>query len=359
MNKQLTAKPVQGISYFRETMIKLIYSPYTLNFRRPFKIAHGVRSTTPVTIVKMEYEGLTAHGEASMPPYLGESHQTVASFLDKVVPLMKEFRDPTDIANILNEIDRLAPGNSAAKAAVDIALHDLIGKMEGKSCWKIFGAENRPVTTSYTLGIDEPSILNEKVKEGNEFRVFKVKLNGEDDRKVITAIRAVTDKVIAVDVNQGWKDRNEALEMIHWLKEQNVLFVEQALPKDRWDDANWLYENSPLPLFADESIQRYADLDRMKDCFHGINIKLMKCTGLHEAQKMIKKARAMELKILIGCMSETSCAISAAAQLAPLTDHADLDGNLLIKNDLFEGVKVEDGRLILNNEPGIGAKMLS
>jgi L-Ala-D/L-Glu epimerase / N-acetyl-D-glutamate racemase len=142
--------------------------------------------------------------------------------------------------------------------------------------------------------------------------------------------------------------------MIHWLAERNVLFVEQPLHKNNIDDARWLYEKSPLPLYADESIQRYSDIDMIKDCFHGINIKLMKCTGMYEAYNMILRGREHGLKILIGCMSETSCAISAAAQLSPLADHADLDGPLLIKNDLFSGITFSKGKIVLNESPGIG-----
>jgi L-Ala-D/L-Glu epimerase len=179
-------------------------------------------------------------------------------------------------------------------------------------------------------------------------------LNGENDKLIINTIRSISDKPIAIDVNQGWKDKYNALEMLNWLSDKNILFVEQALPKDNSDDARWLFERSPLPLFADESIQRYADIDKVKDCFHGINIKLMKCTGMFEAYKMIKRARELNLKILIGCMSETSCAISAAAQLTPLADYADLDGALLIKNDLFDGITFLDGKIVLNEMPGIG-----
>jgi len=155
-------------------------------------------------------------------------------------------------------------------------------------------------------------------------------------------------------VNQGWKDKFHALEMIEWLQNKNVLFIEQPLPKENIDDMHWLFERSSLPLYADESVQRYIDIDTVKNCFHGINIKLMKCTGMNEANKMISYARKLNLKILIGCMSETSCAVSAAAQLTPFADYADLDGPLLIKNDLFEGIQFIDGKITLNEMPGIG-----
>ena len=335
--------------------MKLIATPYTLQFKRPFKIAHGTRSSTPIVIIQLEHGGITGYGEASMPPYLGESHESVLAFLKKAEPILNKFKDPFEIEIILNEIDELEQFNTAAKASIDIALHDLIGKLKNKPCWQLFnGDKNATPFTTYTLGIDEPEIIKQKVSEGNEYKILKVKLNGENDKLIIDTIRSVSDKPIAIDVNQGWKDKHKALEMLHWLTDRNVLFVEQALPKNNLDDAHWLLDKSPIPLFADESIQRYADIDKVKDCFNGINIKLMKCTGMFEANKMIMRARELNLKVLIGCMSETSCAISAAAQLSPKVDHADLDGALLIKNNLFDGITFQNGKITLNEMPGIG-----
>jgi len=168
----------------------------------------------------------------------------------------------------------------------------------------------------------------------------------------------VTDVPIYVDVNQGWKDKQKALEMVHWLKEQGIEFVEQPLPKTQVEDLAWLTENSPLPIIADEAFQRLTDVAAFKGIYSGINIKLMKSTGLREAHKMITVARALDMHVMIGCMTETSCAVSAAAQLSPLVDWADLDGNLLISNDIYEGVKVIDGKVTLNELPGIGIKKI-
>lgn len=332
----------------------LRFSPHTLYFKHPFKIAHGTRSSTPIVLVELEHEGFIGYGEASMPPYLGESHETVLTFLKKVAPLLLS-ADPMKIETIIGSIDGIAPGNTAAKAAVDIALHDLKGKMLATPCWKMFNLNeaNTPYTT-FTLGIDTTEVMIEKIAEANAFRILKVKLNGEQDKELIETIRNHTDKPIAVDVNQGWKSKEEALRMIEWLSSRNVLLVEQPLDKNKLEDTAWLYERSPLPLFADESVQRYNDIDLVKDCFHGINIKLMKCTGMYEANKMIQYARSLQLKVLIGCMSETSCAISAAAQLSPLADFADLDGCLLMKNDLFTGIDFIAGKITLNTFPGIG-----
>ncbi len=335
--------------------MKLTFKPHTLYFKRPFRIAHGVRSSTPIVLTQLEHLGVIGLGEACLPPYLGETHASALTFLNKAAELLSTRQNPFAIETILQEIDNIAPGNTAAKASVDIALHDLVGKLQNKPCWQIFGCDkNKTPYTSYTLGVDEPDVIKEKVTEGETFRILKVKLNGENDKTIISTIRDITDKPIVIDVNQGWEDKHDALEMIEWLNDKNVLFIEQPLPKNNFDDAAWLFEKSPIPIFADESIQRYSDINNMKDCFHGINIKLMKCTGLHEAFKMISKAREFNLQVLIGCMSETSCAVSAAALLSPLVDYADLDGPLLIKNNLFDGIKYVDGKITLNELPGIG-----
>lgn len=335
--------------------MELTFKPEQLYFKRPFKIAHGVRLSTPIVLTQLEHQGVVGFGEASMPPYLGETHESVLFFLNKAAVLLSKHQDPFCIDAILKEIDGIAPDNTAAKASVDIALHDLVGKLLNKPCWQIFnGDKNNTPYTTYTLGIDEPEVIKEKVAEGENYKILKVKLNGENDKTIISTIRNITDKIIAIDVNQGWQDKYHALEMIEWLSDKNVLFIEQPLPKSNLDDAAWLFERSPLLLFADESIQRYSDMDMIKDCFHGINIKLMKCTGMHEAFKMITRARELNLKILMGCMSETSCAVSAAAQLSPLVDYADLDGPLLIKNNLFDGIEFINGKVTLNELPGIG-----
>lgn len=347
----------QIVSIFMNKFLqmKLSFQPFTLQFKHPFKIAHGVRSSTPVVIVKIAYEEFVGYGEASMPPYLGESHETVIRFLEKAKLILEKLDYPFNMDEVLNEIDAIEQNNTAAKASIDIALHDLIGKITNQPIWNYFNADklNAPPTT-FTIGIDEPEVLKQKVNEAIDYKMFKVKLNGEDDQLIINTIRSITDKPIAVDVNQGWKSKEDAIRMIEWLATQNVVLIEQPLLKTNLEDAYWLYQRSPLPIYADEAVQRLKDIHLVKDCFHGINIKLMKCTGLNEANKMIKNAINNNLKILIGCMSETSCAISAAAQLSPFANYADLDGALLIKNNLFEGVSFVEGKIVLNEKPGIG-----
>jgi len=334
--------------------LKLTYKPYTLELKHVFTIATNSRTTTPVVLTEIEYNGLIGFGEASLPPYLGESHQTVSDFLSKVD--LSKYENVFDLENILIDIDKIAPGNTAAKASVDIALHDLVGKLLNQPWYNIWGFDKEKTPyTSFTIGIDTPDVVRTKVKEAEEYKILKVKLGRETDKEMIETIRSVSDTPLTVDVNQGWKDKNFALEMIHWLKERNVLFVEQPMPKTQIDDMAWVTERSPLPTIGDESVQRSEDVMKAHGVFSGINIKLMKCTGMREAHKMILLARALGMKVMLGCMTETSCAISAESHLSPMVDWADLDGALLIKNDVFDGTKIIDGKVTLMERPGIGA----
>jgi L-Ala-D/L-Glu epimerase len=336
--------------------MKLRFLPYTLELRHAFTIATNSRTSTPAMLVEVERDGITGYGEAAMPPYLGETQQTAAAFFTRAEPLFARLADPFVLEDILPAIDALAPANTAAKAALDIALHDWIGKKLGAPWYRIWGLDpaKAPVT-SFTIGIDTADVVRAKTREAAPFKIIKVKLGRENDREMIEAIRSVTDKPITVDANQGWTNREGALREIEWLAARGVVFIEQPMPKAQLDDTAWLRERSPLPLIADEACQRLADVAGLRGVFDGINIKLMKCTGLREAHRMVTLARALGMKVMLGCMTETSCAISAAAQLSPLVDWADLDGAVLIKNDCFDGATIVDGKITLPDRPGIGA----
>lgn len=336
----------------------LSFEPYELKLKHVFTVSSFSRSTTPGVQVRIDYDGYTGYGEASMPPYLGQTVESVCSFLKKVD--LEQFPDPLCIDDILTYIDNLSDGDSAAKAAVDIALHDLVGKIIGAPWHRMLGLnpEKTPNTT-YTIGIDTDEMVKLKTREvAGQFKILKVKLGTPRDREMIRAIREVSDLPIAVDVNQGWKNKKKALDEIFWLKEQGIVMVEQPMPKEMLDANAWLTERSPLPTFADEAIQRLKDIPAIKGAYTGINIKLMKCTGMREAWKMMNYARAEGMKVMIGCMTETSCAIAAAAHLSPAVDFADLDGNLLIANDIFRGTTVVDGKITLNQLPGIGIEKI-
>lgn len=341
----------------------LRYFPYELQLRHTFTVATSSRTTTQGVQVEIEYEGLIGYGEASMPPYLQKelgTLESVQAFLKRVQDIIGEFDDPFKLEEILSRIDSMSESDAAAKAAVDIALHDLVGKMLGAPWYKIWGfdAAKAPSTT-FTIGIDTPDVVRAKTKEcAEKFNILKVKLGRDNDKEMIETIRSVTNLPIAIDANQGWKDKKYALDMIHWLKERGIVMIEQPMPKTQIDDIAWVTEHSPLPVFADESIQRLKDVAAQKGIFSGINIKLMKCTGMREAWKMLNLARAMDMKVMIGCMTETSCACSAAAQLSPAVDFADLDGNLLIANDRFRGMEVVNGKITIPDLPGIGVVKL-
>jgi L-alanine-DL-glutamate epimerase-like enolase superfamily enzyme len=338
--------------------MKLSWKPYTLRFRHPFRIAHGVRSTTPVVFTRIEHKGFCGYGEAALPPYLTESQESVDAFL-RLVHLEK-FSSPDDIHTIMIYVEQLAPGNTAAKAAIDIALHDLSGKIQKKPVYELFGADpNLTPCTSLTIGMDSPEMIRRKITEASGFPVLKVKLGGSDDLLLLRTVSECTDKSFSVDVNQGWTDKVMALDMICRMKEMHVTFVEQPFDKDNFADQIWLKERSPLPIIADESCQRFDDIERCHQAFDGINIKLMKCGGLIEAKRMIEEAEKRDLRILIGCMSETSCAVSAAASLTPFVEWADLDGPLLISNNVFDGITYEAGKIRLPARPGTGAVMVT
>jgi L-Ala-D/L-Glu epimerase len=333
----------------------LRFKPYELHLRHVFTVAEGSRSTTPVMLTELEYNNIIGFGEASMPPYLGENHETARSFLSKID--IAQFESPFLMEDILAYVDQLAPGNYAAKASVDIALHDLVGKLMNQPWYKIWGLNPKKTPfTSFTIGMDKPDVMKAKVREASPYRILKVKLGQGNDKAMIEAVRSETDKPICVDINQGWTDKNMALEMAHWLKDKGVVFIEQPMSKTSFDDTAWLTQNSPLPIIADEAFQTIGDFKKVQGAYSGVNIKLMKCGGLRSAFIMIKMARSLGMKVMIGCMTETSCAVTAAAQLSPLVDWADLDGNLLIDNDVFVGATIDDGKVILPNGPGIGIR---
>ena len=339
----------------------LSWEPYELQLRHTFTVSSYSRSTTPDVQVRINYDGFTGWGEASMPPYLGHTVESVCESLSRID--LARFSDPFQIEDILAYIDSLGGIAPPAKAAVDIALHDLYGKLLAQPLWRIWGLNPAKTPhTTFTIGIDTPEVVREKTKEAaGKFSILKVKVgqSPEKDHAMIEAVRSVTDVPLAVDANQGWADKFDALGEIYWLQDHGVVMVEQPMPKNRIQDTAWLRERVDLPIFADESVQGVKDIARLRGAFDGINIKLMKCGGLAEARKMIAVARSYGMKVMLGCMTETSCAVTAAAQISPGVDFADLDGNLLISNDRFRGVTLDrNGRLILPDGPGLGLELV-
>jgi len=333
--------------------MRLGSSRFDLKLKHPFTISRGSRDVSPVVFVQIEHDGIVGFGEAAPSNRYGESVETVEAFFAKLD--VRRFVDPFQLESILDYVDGIAADNTSAKAAIDIALHDWIGKKVGLPLYKYWGLDKQKAPlTSMTIGIDEPEMIQRKVREAEEYPILKIKLGRANDEAVIRAIRQVTKKALRVDANEGWKTKEVALEKIKWLEQEGVEFVEQPLPAGDLAGTAWLRDRVNLPLIADENSIRLSDVSRLQGVFDGINIKLMKCTGLREALKMVHTARACGLKVMVGCMIESSVGISAAAQLSPLIDYADLDGNVLISNDPFDGVKIIEGKLALPDRPGIG-----
>ncbi|TKC00525.1 dipeptide epimerase [Pedobacter cryophilus] len=335
--------------------MKITHKAFELELKYPFTIAKFSRTSTPLMLIEINYEGFIGLGEASMVPYMGESLATATAFLKKVN--LSPFSYPFNMDEIMAYLDELAPGQPAIKAAIDIALHDLSGKIAQQPCYEFFGSspDKMPFTT-FTIGIDEPDIIIKKINDAlaDDFKLLKIKLGRNTDKVLIKTIRSVTNLPLYVDANQGWTDKHEGLEMAYWLKEQGVLLIEQPMPKEDIEGNAWLTAHSPIPTVGDEAVQRLADVEKAEGIYHGINIKLMKSAGMHEAFKMIKAARKHHLKVLIGCMSETSIATLAGAALAPLCDWADLDGPFLTSNNPYQTPKFIGGKYILEAKAGLG-----
>lgn len=333
--------------------MKIEVEPLIVKFKHPFGISRWTRTVSRGIIVRVSQDGITGLGEASPNQRYGETLESSTAFAEGV-PLPDVMR-PEILEETILQVWSKGEGEYSAKAAIDMALFDWVGKVSGKPLYRMWGKDKpHGVTTSFTLGIDTPDVMRQKAEETGPYRVLKLKVGTDSDHVNFEAVRSVTDKVIRVDANEGWKDKHQALDRIHWLNEQNVELVEQPMPAGSWDDLAWLKQHSPLPLFADEDCGRLAGMEKLSDAYHGVNIKLDKSGGLLEAKKMLEKARELDMQVMIGCMTGTSVSMSAGTHLALWADYADLDGHLLIADDPFEGVELRDGQLWVREEPGLG-----
>lgn len=333
--------------------MKVTLFPFSLKLKYPFGISGNTRTETPVVFVKIEEKDIIAFGEASLPPYLGINQLQVMEVFKSFD--FSKFNLQLDEEKLLEHFSNHAKNCMPAIAALDIALNDWKGKFHHKSVWELYGIN--PLLMSYnamTIGIDSAKVIEKKVKEASEFNLLKVKIGSENDQELINTIRKYSDKPIIADANQGLKSKQSALELCKWLFDKNCLLIEQPLNKTDLNSHAWLSEYSPIPVIADESFQNENDLSDIGNYFSGINIKLMKCGGLTRGHRIAIEAKRKGLKVLMGCMNESSCANFAAAQIAPLADWVDLDGPFLINNNPFEDFKMKDGKIILNTLPGLG-----
>jgi L-Ala-D/L-Glu epimerase len=328
--------------------------PIELKLTTPFRISRGVEITASNVVVQINHEDFTGYGEAAPDAYYGESQETVLSCVSTFAGNLGD--NPFLSEDILSHLDQLIRLNPAAKAAVDMALYDLVGKMLNVPVYTLLGLNPKHTPrTSFTLGIDSPDKMAKKALLARDYPILKVKVGTKHDIDNLKAIREVSPATIRVDANTGWTPK-EAIKNINAFAPYNIEFVEQPIPARDLAGLKLIRENVPIPIIADESCVTVEDIPRLAGCVDGINIKLMKCGGLSHALKMIHVARAHNLLVMIGCMIESSMAITAAAHLTPLVDYADLDGNLLIDNDPYTGVTVEKGKLLLPEGPGLGVK---
>ncbi len=325
-----------------------------------FKLRH----TWTTTMSSSEYRetlhvryhagGVTGRGEGAPIVRYRESAESARQAVESLRPLLAS-ADPWKFSKLMAEVFRRVEGEWAAKAAIDIALMDWVGQKLGVPLYRYFGLDARdaPLTT-FSIGIDTPEITRQKVREAEPFPVLKIKVGLDTDEATIAAVRQVTKKPLRVDANEGWKTREEAVRKINWLESQGVEFVEQPMPAAMLEETRWVRGRVHIPIIADEACLRPADVPKLANSFDGVNIKLDKTGGLLEAWRMIQIAQALGMKTMLGCMVSSSVSVTAAAHLSPLVDYADLDGNLLIANDPYSGVKVEQGKLILPDRPGLG-----
>ncbi|MGK9476168.1 dipeptide epimerase [Melioribacter sp. OK-6-Me] len=352
--------------------MKITTKKFTLSLKDQFNISYYSRNTTPAVLVKVEdNDNIVGYGEASLPQYMKENQESVINFIKGLeISEISEFNQLIDYLNSLNE---KANFNRTALASVDIALHDYLGKKLNKPVREFYNLlDKKEIKTSYTIGLDSPEMIERKIKDAVGFDIYKIKLGKKHNhnKEIIRIIRQATDKPLYVDLNQAWggiKDdssENGKLgigffnDFLAWLEENNVILVEQPVPAGEDEVIESLKGNSSLPIIADESIRNLEDIERVGAFYDGFNFKLMKCGGINYTFKLIEAARLMNKKVMLGCMTETSCGISAALQLAQLADYIDLDGNLLINNDPFEGHEFSNGKFLLNNFPGLGISPL-
>jgi len=306
--------------------------------------------------VKIERDGIVGYGESAPNVRYGENSELTTAKINAAKPIFYD-NNLFHYTNIKEALDAQVLKQSCAKAAMDIALMDWVGKALNVPLYQMFGLNTAHTPlTSFSIGIDTPEVIKQKVHEAEQYPLLKIKVGKPNDEEIIGAVRSVTDKPIRVDANEGWTNKEEALERILWLKSQGVEFIEQPMPSDMIEETAWVRERAGIPIVADEAVKTAADIPLLATAYDGINIKLMKSGGIQEALRMIGMAKALGLKVMLGCMIESSVAISAAAHLAPYVDWADLDGNLLIKNDPFSGVKIDHGKFIFNDKPGLGVE---
>ncbi len=356
MNRRQLIQTLAGAGLWPATGAVVETRVVRLNLRHTWTVATSSSDFRDTLHLRYTRDGVTGVGEgAPLARYQEDARSALAAVMS-----LQEFltaANPWHFSKLMAEVFRRIQGQWAAKAAIDIALMDWVGQKLGVPLYRYFGLDARdaPVTT-FSIGLDTPEITRQKVREAAAFPILKIKVGLATDEQTLAAVRSVTDKPLRVDANEGWKSKEEAVRKINWLEKQGVEFVEQPLPAEMIEETGWVRSRVHIPVIADEACLHPADIPRLAGAFDGVNIKLDKCGGILEAHRMIQLARSLGMKTMLGCMVSSSASVTAAAHLSPLVDYADLDGNLLISNDPYVGVKVEKGKLILPAGPGLGLK---
>jgi L-alanine-DL-glutamate epimerase-like enolase superfamily enzyme len=350
------AAPMFGAAPASDAGSKFEFEIKRLKLRHTWTTVMSSSDYRDTLFVKLTRDGITGVGEGAPIIRYKESAETAKRALGGILPLL-EGANPWHFRTLLNDVSRQIEGEYAAKAALDIALLDWAGQKLGIPVYRLLGLDpNAAPVTTFSIGIDDPATTRKKVEEAAAFPVLKIKVGLGKDEATIEAVRAVTNKPLRTDANEGYKTKEEAVERISFLEKHGVEFIEQPLAADNLEDMNWIRKRVHMPIFADEACLHLNDVPKVAQHFDGINVKVDKAGGLLAAMRMIELARSLGLKVMIGCMVSSSVAVTGAAHLSPLVDYADLDGNLLISNDPYEGVLVEKGRLVLPDRPGLGLK---
>jgi len=335
--------------------MKVAYKSYSLPFTHPFTISKGTKTHQPTLIVELEFMGLRGYGEAPAIAYYNIPVEKMVEDLEAKKTFVEKFAF-SDPERYWHYLHHLFPNNAFLVCALDIAAWDLYGKIKRKPLHEIWNLDTaKSPVTDFTIGIDTIDKMVAKMKE-KPWPIYKIKVGVENDIEMVAALRKHTDAILRVDANAGWT-LEQALQKIPLLKELGVEMVEQPLAKDNWEGMKVLYEKSSLPLYADEACVFEADVEKCYQHFHGINIKLTKCSGITPARRMIARARELNMEVMVGCMNESSVGTAAIAQLAPLLDKVDMDGPLLLSEDIANGVGFDFGKIIYTGKPGLGVIM--
>ena len=339
-------------------MLNLSLTSFDLTFSESFAVSSNSRTSTECLFIELEQDGLKGYGQASFPPYLKEKREDNLMFIKGLNT--ERLASPFSIKEVHSYLDSLNPFCFPSKAAIDMALYDLEGKRKGLPVYKLLGIETgKKIYSSFTIGIGGDDHIRKKVREGENFKILKIKM-GSDlkyNLHALDLLRSLTDKPIGIDFNAAFRKKEPALELLLKLNEKGVVYAEQPFPAEMEDEQAWLKTKSPVEIFGDESFQTSSDLNKRHQLFHGVNVKLMKCGGIQKALEMHGLAKKLGLRTMLGCMSESALAITAAAHLSPLFDRIDLDGNLVINNDPFIGIKNSSGDISLSDEPGLGVEL--